>query len=180
MGRRVLRPWWPARHRDKWRLSALAGSSWPGQRWICPIRLMERGQHQAAFPLLPAVVFTTKHPPPRTAGCTLVTLQSRLTCGGCGSTWSGLSRCHCSRCHRTFATVTVFDRHQVAARCVDHSQIPARLTEGILFEDTRSGPSRVVRLIGTWQVACESGRLVWHRVGTGGRALCQRSALTGP
>ena len=27
LGRRVLRPWWPARHRDKWRLSALARSS---------------------------------------------------------------------------------------------------------------------------------------------------------
>ena len=68
-------------------------------------------------------------------------MQSRLTCGGCGNTWMGLSRCHCSCCHQTFATVGVFDRHQVAARCIDPAQIPARRAGGIWFEDTGRDPA---------------------------------------
>jgi len=71
----------------------------------------------------------------------LVRMQSRLTCGGCVNTWTGLSRCHCSRCHQTFATVAVFDRHQVGSRCVDPTKIPARLTRGIWFEDTSRDPT---------------------------------------
>lgn len=40
------------------------------------------------------------------------------TCGGCESTWTGLSMCHCSVCHHTFGGVDSFDRHRtVDGKC---------------------------------------------------------------
>jgi hypothetical protein len=53
-----------------------------------------------------------------------------ITCGGCTNTWTGLSRCHCSGCHRTFGGVRAFDLHRRPrgrhGSCVD----PAILTTG--------------------------------------------------
>jgi hypothetical protein len=57
------------------------------------------------------------------------------------NTWGGVTRCHCSRCHRTFATITVFDRHQIGSRCVDPTAIHARLSEGIWFDLTGPEPA---------------------------------------
>jgi hypothetical protein len=34
-----------------------------------------------------------------------------VSCRDCGVTWTGLSRCHCSRCHNTFNSATAFDLH---------------------------------------------------------------------
>ncbi len=34
------------------------------------------------------------------------------TCSGCPATWTGLSTCHCSGCHQTFAGVGLFDAHR--------------------------------------------------------------------
>jgi hypothetical protein len=59
------------------------------------------------------------------------------SCNGCGAVWSGLSACHCSACHRTFAGIGLFDRHRdqhgERGKCVD----PATLTKGtpIVFRD---------------------------------------------
>ena len=33
-------------------------------------------------------------------------------CGGCDNRWPGVSRAHCSACHRTFAGFGLFDRHR--------------------------------------------------------------------
>ena len=38
--------------------------------------------------------------------------MSGHTCGGCDNRWTGLAMAHCSACHRTFATVSLFDRHR--------------------------------------------------------------------
>lgn len=56
------------------------------------------------------------------------------TCGGCATVWSGVSRCHCSRCHRTFSGAHLFDRHQVRGACVDPAVLPGppvELRDGI-------------------------------------------------
>jgi hypothetical protein len=39
------------------------------------------------------------------------------TCNGCASTWSGLSVCHCSICHRTFTGLSAFDKHRLRGQC---------------------------------------------------------------
>lgn len=39
-------------------------------------------------------------------------------CGGCETRWAGVSRCHCSACHRTFAGIGPFDRHRREVRGV--------------------------------------------------------------
>lgn len=38
-----------------------------------------------------------------------------ITHGKCGKQWTGKSRCHCSRCHETFSSLSAFDRHWVGA-----------------------------------------------------------------
>jgi hypothetical protein len=66
------------------------------------------------------------------------------TCGGCDNRWSGVSRAHCSGCHRTFAGFGPFDRHRRELKgegiCVDPNLIASRehpeirqmfLTDGI-------------------------------------------------
>lgn len=35
-----------------------------------------------------------------------------INCGRCGTTWTGMSACHCSGCHRTWAGIKLFDRHR--------------------------------------------------------------------
>ena len=34
-----------------------------------------------------------------------------ISCSGCGATWTGLSRAHCTRCHNTMNSVAAFDMH---------------------------------------------------------------------
>lgn len=40
--------------------------------------------------------------------------DTQAECGGCGATWYGSRACHCAApgCHRTFATVGLFDAHR--------------------------------------------------------------------
>lgn len=64
---------------------------------------------------------------------------TKITCGGCDNTWTGLSFCHCSAapvsspCHRTFSSLTMFDRHRVGGRCADPADwgSDARLVDGV-------------------------------------------------
>lgn len=37
-----------------------------------------------------------------------------VTCGGCSNRWTGNQRAHCAAagCHRTFSSITSFDRHR--------------------------------------------------------------------
>lgn len=38
-------------------------------------------------------------------------MSEGFTCSGCNSVWTGLNRCHCSKCHETFGGVSSFDKH---------------------------------------------------------------------
>lgn len=49
-------------------------------------------------------------------------------CGGCDSRWSGVSRCHCSRCHHTFAGAALFDKHQHLRNDVGYCDDPSAMT----------------------------------------------------
>jgi len=73
------------------------------------------------------------------------------TCRGCDSTWTGLSYCHCSRCHETFAGVEWFDRHQISGRR-GGAQLPKCIPPGDL---TRKDGSPLLRLDdqGIWRNA---------------------------
>lgn len=42
-------------------------------------------------------------------------MANQITCSGCDATWTAMTACHCSGCHRTFAGVALFDRHRSAA-----------------------------------------------------------------
>lgn len=35
----------------------------------------------------------------------------KLSCRTCTAEWSGLGRCHCSKCHNTFNSLAAFDMH---------------------------------------------------------------------
>lgn len=47
------------------------------------------------------------------------------SCSGCSTRWTGSGRAHCSaaNCHRTFATVGLFDRHRRGYACLDPTGI---------------------------------------------------------
>lgn len=58
-----------------------------------------------------------------------------ITCG-CGASWTGVSRCHCSGCHRTFSGSVLFDRHRSQygerGKCLDLDGFPdIELRDGI-------------------------------------------------
>lgn len=40
-----------------------------------------------------------------------------ITCSGCSSEWSGVNRCHCSKCHITWGGLTSFDQHRKGKKC---------------------------------------------------------------
>lgn len=51
------------------------------------------------------------------------------SCGGCATRWGGVSRCHCSGCHRTFAGLDGFDAHRRDVRGVGTCLDPAGITD---------------------------------------------------
>jgi hypothetical protein len=63
-----------------------------------------------------------------------------ITCGGCPTTWTGVGRCHCSGCHRTFSTVSAFDLHRrLSGRhgsCVDPATLARQTGAPVLVEHT--------------------------------------------
>ncbi|MBN9740466.1 hypothetical protein DMP23_04990 [Amycolatopsis sp. A1MSW2902] len=58
-------------------------------------------------------------------------MTNTLTCGGCPNTWTGVSRAHCSACHRTFGGVVGFDKHRHEGRCRDPLSQGLTLKSGI-------------------------------------------------
>lgn len=42
-----------------------------------------------------------------------------ITCGGCPATWTAQGAAHCAaaKCHRTFGSVTAFDKHRKSGTC---------------------------------------------------------------
>lgn len=57
-------------------------------------------------------------------------------CHTCGRRWTGKRECHCTRCHNHFGSESAFDRHQLAGRCLDASEMVDPIREG--------GPPRLV------------------------------------
>lgn len=82
-------------------------------------------------------------------------------CGGCDNRWPGVSRAHCSGCHRTFAAFGLFDRHRrirgEVGSCLDPETITA--TNKDTGEDRR-----VMFLIdGIWSSVEERGESIGDR-----------------
>lgn len=54
------------------------------------------------------------------------------TCSGCPTTWTDKRFAHCGSCHRTFASVALFDTHRSSAgvhgACLDPETIVSRDT----------------------------------------------------
>lgn len=53
--------------------------------------------------------------------------QNGAHCPNCGRTWTALRECHCTICHRHFATVRWFDDHRKGMgrhECLDPATIP--------------------------------------------------------
>jgi len=59
--------------------------------------------------------------------------MEKINCGGCDSSWTGLSRCHCSACHRTFGNVNLFDWHRFRDTCRDPSN-KLKLKSGVWLD----------------------------------------------
>lgn len=45
----------------------------------------------------------------------------------CGSSWTGLSKAHCSECHRLFSVASAFDKHRSQGRCVTPGEVGLEL-----------------------------------------------------
>ncbi len=55
-------------------------------------------------------------------------------CRKCKGRWTGLSRSHCSDCHRTFKSAWGFDKHRVRFKCLDPVDLRMEINErGIWF-----------------------------------------------
>lgn len=59
--------------------------------------------------------------------------MTAITCGGCTQIWTAASAGHCSACHRTFATVGLFDRHRSPVG--KHGSCREPSTVGLEFRD---------------------------------------------
>lgn len=48
----------------------------------------------------------------------MTTARLAATCGGCDSSWTGLSMAHCAAdCHQTFGSAANFYRHRKHGKC---------------------------------------------------------------
>lgn len=61
-------------------------------------------------------------------------------CGGCDNRWSGISRCHCSRCHITLSGIGLFDAHQRNGKCLDPAAMDVRGESLRLMNGVWCGP----------------------------------------
>ena len=52
-------------------------------------------------------------------------------CVRCGERWTGMSKCHCTGCHRMFKSAAAFDRHRRGLKCVDPEDCGMTMKDGI-------------------------------------------------
>lgn len=56
---------------------------------------------------------------------------------GCGHTWTGKTAAHCGKCHHTFSTTALFDRHRTAegehGRCIPPDQIRTKQGNRLMY-----------------------------------------------
>lgn len=77
---------------------------------------------------------------------TLVRKIVLLTCSGCPSRWSGLSRAHCSGCHLTFTGVTMFDRHRNSDGCANPVDLGMVLRAGGIWGAPAMTPEQAAEI----------------------------------
>jgi hypothetical protein len=75
-----------------------------------------------------------------------VTGTPLAVCGGCTATWRSKRLAHCGGCHRSFGSVSLFDRHRLGygdhGRCEDPAFLMRHrmaLVDGVWREPARSG-----------------------------------------
>lgn len=71
------------------------------------------------------------------------------SCGGCETRWPGVSRCHCSGCHNTFAGIDLFDRHRRLIKDVGICLDPATITS------PKTGEREMYLTNGLWSSVAE-------------------------
>jgi hypothetical protein len=59
------------------------------------------------------------HPIPGTNGIP----KNAITHGACQQWWTGTERSHAGCCHRTFSSLSAFDRHRKGGRCNDPATV---------------------------------------------------------
>ena len=63
-------------------------------------------------------------------------------CVVCGEVWGGMSKAHCSNCHRLFKSVSAFDAHRRNLKCVDPEESGMTMKDGVwakwLTEDEKA------------------------------------------
>ncbi len=50
------------------------------------------------------------------------------SCVVCRERWTGLSRAHCTGCHKTFNSVSAFDKHRPNMICIDPVKIKMEMS----------------------------------------------------
>ena len=71
-------------------------------------------------------------------------------CKGCGKSWTGHSRCHCTACHESFSSVSAFDRHRIDFACRPPGDPGLVLVDGYWQWPQREGAAL------PWQDAAEA------------------------
>lgn len=66
-----------------------------------------------------------------------------ITCSGCTAKWSGVTRAHCSGCHRTFTGVSAFDRHREDGACLDPASLGMVERDGGLWGAPAMTPEQI-------------------------------------
>ena len=62
----------------------------------------------------------------------------------CGAEWGGHQACHCGECHRTFSSLTWFDRHRRGGTCTDPAGLGMRLNKRECWTGSAEWPRRAV------------------------------------
>jgi hypothetical protein len=57
------------------------------------------------------------------------------SCAGCGTSWFGLVRVHCSVCHVTLDSVDMWDTHRVEDECVRPATLGLVKNKGGVWEE---------------------------------------------
>lgn len=69
-------------------------------------------------------------------------------CVKCKERWTGLNRAHCTGCHRTFNSVSAFDRHRVGFKCLDPMDLGMRVDEKGIWSKPMSKDAILARTRG--------------------------------
>jgi hypothetical protein len=66
-----------------------------------------------------------------------------ITCGGCCAGWAGEDRVHCGRCHVTFDSIALFDRHRHGGSCLRPQVLGLVSTKNGIWRESTGGKRRI-------------------------------------